>query len=150
MEDDDEDVFREDSLWHLPFKDIKSENRATQTPGPALLLGNGMLPCGLAQEPRQVFHGNAALRLQSVHLERLGEAMAEDQWGQAHRPQQPAARSVEVEIGQKLQMIGDQFHQEQLQLFQRNQRQQQQPVLWRLAWALYTLLFERPAGEGPR
>ncbi|KAL2098650.1 hypothetical protein ACEWY4_005130 [Coilia grayii] len=139
MEDEDEDVFGDVSNWHTPFREIKetkSEDRATQTPGPALLLGNGMLPCGLAEEPRRIFHGNAALRLlHPPHLERVGRAMAEDQWGRADRPRQPAARSVEVEIGQKLQMIGDQFHQEQLQLFQRNQRHQRQPFWWRVAWA---------------
>ncbi|XP_012692194.2 BCL2 modifying factor 1 isoform X2 [Clupea harengus] len=152
MEDEDEDVFQDSAhTWHTPFreiKEVKSENRATQTPSPALLLGSGMLPCGLAEEPRRLFRGNAALRLS--HFERVGEAMAEDQWGPADPPRQPAARSVEAEIGQKLQMIGDQFHQEHLQLFQINQRHQRQPFLWRLAWALYTLFIERPEGGRPR
>lgn len=61
MEDEDEDVFVDRSPWQTPFsgeiKDVKLENRATQTPGPTLLLGNGMLPCGIAQEPRQLYHG---------------------------------------------------------------------------------------------
>ncbi|XP_063039725.1 uncharacterized protein LOC134434960 [Engraulis encrasicolus] len=151
-----------------------TEDRATQAPeiqpapggghpGPALLLGNGMLPCGLAEEPRRLFHGNAAFRLlQPPHPgEPMVMAMEQEQWGHADHPRQPAdhprqpadharqpgARNVEVEIGQKLQRIGDQFHQEHLQLFQRNQRHRRQPLWWRVAWAVYSLLFERPAVE---
>lgn len=65
--------------------------------------------------------GSAALQLlRSAHIERVSETMAEDQWGHVDPPQQPVARSVEVEIGQKLQLIGDQFHQEQLQLVRKH------------------------------
>uniref|UniRef100_A0AAY4CKH2 Uncharacterized protein n=1 Tax=Denticeps clupeoides TaxID=299321 RepID=A0AAY4CKH2_9TELE len=145
MEDEDEDVFSgHPHLWHTHFREIKYKDRGTQTPGPALSLGNGMLPFGLAEEPRRLFHGNAAFRLHfPAHFERVGEAMPEDQQGQADRHHQWP--SVEAQIGQKLQMIGDQFHQEHVQQHHRNQRWRRQPFLWRLAFALYTLIFERDA-----
>lgn len=58
MDDDDDDVFHTDPLtYQPPFRDIKCENRGTQTPGPALVQGVNMLPCGVAHEPRRLFYG---------------------------------------------------------------------------------------------
>ncbi|XP_023658180.1 BCL2 modifying factor 2 [Paramormyrops kingsleyae] len=139
MDDDDDDVFHTDPLtYQPPFRDIKCENRGTQTPGPALVQGLNMLPCGVGQEPRRLFYGSAGLRLHFPALSVPGGHPPQEERQPDDRPQP----SAEVRIGQKLQMIGDQFHQDQLQLYHRNQRNQQ-PVWWRLVMALCGLLFER-------
>ncbi|XP_029937794.1 BCL2 modifying factor 1 isoform X2 [Myripristis murdjan] len=146
MDDEEDDVFEPDlHCWRTTFREIKCEDRGTQTPGPALTLANGMLPCGVAEEPRPLFY---------AHFELVGDQEArqqereEEQNGMEQRPrQQPVARSVEARIGQKLQLIGDQFHREHLQLYHRNQRNQG-PLWWRLASALLNLLFDRGAFAG--
>ncbi|KAK1805605.1 hypothetical protein P4O66_019888, partial [Electrophorus voltai] len=48
--------------------------------------------------------------------------------------------SVEVQIGRKLREIGDQFHEEHLQLFLQYQRAQL-PGWWHIAMTLYNFLF---------
>ncbi|GLD74218.1 bcl-2-modifying factor [Lates japonicus] len=109
-----------------------------------------MLPCGVEEEPRPLFYGNAGFRLHfPAHFELAGDQEARRQESEEERnrmeqlPQrQPVARSVEACIGQKLQLIGDQFHREHLQLYHRNQRNQG-PLWWRLAAALLSLLFDR-------
>ena len=45
--------------WRTTFREIKCEDRGTQTPGPVLASTNGMLPCGVAEEPRPLFYGEA-------------------------------------------------------------------------------------------
>ncbi|XP_040917251.1 BCL2 modifying factor 1 [Toxotes jaculatrix] len=151
MDDEEDDVFEPDPhFWRTTFREIKCEDRGTQTPGPALALNNGMLPCGVAEEPRPLFYGNAGFRLHfPAHFELVGDQEArqqeseEEQNGMEQLPRrQPVARSVEACIGQKLQLIGDQFHREHLQLYHRNQRNQG-PLWWRLAAALLSLLFDR-------
>ncbi|XP_044021503.1 bcl-2-modifying factor-like isoform X6 [Siniperca chuatsi] len=125
MDDEEDDVFEPDPLcWRTTFREVKCEDRGTQTPGPALALYNGMLPCGVAEEPRPLFYGNAGFRLHfPAHFELVGDQEArrqeseEEQNGMQPPQQQPVARSVEACIGQKLQLIGDQFHREHLQLF---------------------------------
>lgn len=63
MEDEEDDVFEPDHhSWHTTFQEIKCEDRGTQTPGPALAPYNGMLPYGVAEEPRQLFYGEAENR----------------------------------------------------------------------------------------
>uniref|UniRef100_A0A672JX19 BCL2 modifying factor 1 n=1 Tax=Sinocyclocheilus grahami TaxID=75366 RepID=A0A672JX19_SINGR len=57
----------------------------------------------------------------------------------APRPEQ----SVETLIGQKLQLIGDQFYQEHM-MHHGNQRNQE-PLWWRVTVAFYTLVFGREA-----
>ncbi|XP_020775478.1 bcl-2-modifying factor [Boleophthalmus pectinirostris] len=152
MEDEEDDVFEPDlHCWHTTFRQIKCEDRATQTPGPALAPNKGMLPCGVAEEPRPLFYGNAGFRLHfPAHFE-LGEDQEasgslqerEMQNGREPLPRQPvAARSMEACIGHKLQLIGDQFHRDHLQRYHQNQRNQG-PVWWRLAAALLSLLFDR-------
>lgn len=71
--------------------------------------------------------GNAGFRLHfPAHFELVGDLEArrqeseEEQNGMQQLPRQPpVARSVEACIGQKLQLIGDQFHREHLQLVRR-------------------------------
>lgn len=84
--------------------------------------------------------GNAGFRLHfPAHFELVGdqEARRQDSGGeqsgmeQLPRPQ-PVARSVEACIGQKLQLIGDQFHREHLQLVRRKCASSQ--TLWPLVW----------------
>eukprot|EP00064_Thunnus_orientalis_P004161 superscaffoldBa00000371_g4172 len=149
MDDEEDDVFEPDP-WRTTFREIKCEDRGTQTPGPVLAPTNGMLPCGVAEEPRPLFYGYAGFRLHfPAHFELVGDQEArpqgseEERNGMEQRPRQhPVARSMEACIGQKLQLIGDQFHREHLQLYHRNQRNQG-PLLWRLATALLSLLFDR-------
>lgn len=58
MDDEEDDVFEPDlHCWHTTFREIKCEDRATQIPGPTLAPNNGMLPCGVAEEPRTLFYG---------------------------------------------------------------------------------------------
>ncbi|MEQ2181122.1 hypothetical protein GOODEAATRI_008103 [Goodea atripinnis] len=104
MEDEEDDVFEPDpNCWRTPFREIKCEDRGTQTPGPGLAPHNGMLPCGVVEEPRPLFYDFDARR--PVEQNRM-----------EHLPlDQPAALSLEACIGQKLQLIGDQFHREHLQ-----------------------------------
>lgn len=154
MDDEEDDVFEPDPhCWRTSFREIKCDDRGTQTPGPALAPNNGMLPCGVAEEPRPLFYGNAGFRLHfpaNFELVRdQGERRQESQQQQQQQRsrmepprQQPVARSVEACIGQKLQLIGDQFHREHLQLYHRNQRNQG-PLWWRLGAALLSLLFDR-------
>lgn len=60
MDDEEDDVFEPDPhSWRTTFREVKCEDRGTQTPGPALALNNGMLPCGVAKEPRPLFYGEA-------------------------------------------------------------------------------------------
>ncbi|XP_061897996.1 bcl-2-modifying factor-like isoform X2 [Entelurus aequoreus] len=148
MEDEEDDVFEPDPhCWHTTFKEIKCEERATQTPGPVLASNYGMLPCGVAEEPRPLFYGNAGFRLHfPANFELVRDQVvplleSEDRMEQL-RQRQPVPRSVEVCIGQKLQLIGDQFHREQLQLYHRNQRNQRGLLWWRLATALLGLIFD--------
>uniref|UniRef100_A0A3P9JM35 Bcl2 modifying factor 2 n=3 Tax=Oryzias latipes TaxID=8090 RepID=A0A3P9JM35_ORYLA len=158
MDDEEDDVFEPDpNKWRTTARKIKCEDRGTQTPGPALVPNNGMLLCGLAEEPRPLFYGNAGFRLHfPARFELAGDLEVRRHDREAERRgmerlprQQPVARSTEACIAQKLQLIGDQFHRERLQLYHRNQRNQG-PVWWRLATALVSLLFDRGfiAGAG--
>ncbi|XP_036406532.1 bcl-2-modifying factor-like [Megalops cyprinoides] len=144
MDDEEDEVFRPISrCWGAPFGEIKYEDRGTQTPSPALRAGGGMLPYGVAREPRRLFYGNAGFRL---HFPALFEARA---WNREHdrgveeeQQEGQPEQSSEVRIGRNLQLIGDQFHQERVQLYHRTYRNQH-PVWWRMAMAFYSFLFER-------
>ncbi|KAL4656433.1 bcl-2-modifying factor isoform X1 [Arapaima gigas] len=143
MEDEEDDVFPPNMRWGSHFREIKHEDRSTQTPGPALVHRFNMLPCGVPHEPRRLFYGNVGFRLHfPAQFERAGNPEQVNEQGQRNRPEPHLRPNAEVRIGRKLQMIGDQFHQDQVQLYRRNQRNQR-PVWWRLVLALYTLLFER-------
>ncbi|XP_047202001.1 bcl-2-modifying factor-like isoform X2 [Girardinichthys multiradiatus] len=111
MEDEEDDVFEPDpSCWRTPFREIKCEDRGTQTPSPGLAPHNGMLPCGVVEEPRPLFYAHFEL------VRDFDARRPEEQNRMEHLPlDQPAALSLEACIGQKLQLIGDQFHREHLQ-----------------------------------
>ncbi|XP_034015274.1 bcl-2-modifying factor-like [Thalassophryne amazonica] len=151
MDDEEDDVFEPDlRCWRTAFREIKCEERSTQTPGPALSLTNGMLPCGISEEPISLFYGSAGFLLHlPAHFElvrgpdarRLESPEQENRMEQRHL-QQPAAHSVEACIGQKLQLIGDQLHREHLQRYHQNQRNRG-PLWWRLAVALLGILLDR-------
>ncbi|KAI1897904.1 hypothetical protein AGOR_G00088080, partial [Albula goreensis] len=149
MDDEEDEVFRPVSrCWGAPFREIKYEDRGTQTPSPPLRPRGSMLPCGTSQEPRRLFYGNAGFRLHFPalfeHMEDPAPERNPDQnqnWERQPQQQQPEL-SCEVRIGQNLQLIGDQFHQERVQLYHRTQRNLQ-PAWWRTVAALYSLLFER-------
>ncbi|CAL8295072.1 unnamed protein product [Arctogadus glacialis] len=134
MDEDEDDVFEPDSyLSHTTIREIKCKDRGTQTNGPALVSANGMLPCGGNTQPRHLFHGNAGFRSHFPAPFELGGEQQEEQrrgmeremdaelWRMQQQQQQqqhqrqPAALSVEAHIGQKLRVIGDQFHGENLQ-----------------------------------
>ncbi|KAG7328107.1 hypothetical protein KOW79_008051 [Hemibagrus wyckioides] len=142
MDEDEDDVFGPVSQC---WPSSNREDHSTQTPGSSTTRLNGMLPCGVAEEPRRLFYGSAGLLLltpsaRSDHVE--GAMFPENQ------PHRRPVHSVEAQIGQKLQMIGDQFYQEHM-LQHRNQRNQW-PFWLRLASALYALLFDgEPAVRRP-
>ncbi|KAI4902038.1 hypothetical protein NFI96_033098, partial [Prochilodus magdalenae] len=116
MDEDEDDVFVMDTPhWRSSIREIKQENRGTQTPGRPLARPNGMLPCGVSEEPTRLFYGSAGLLLLAppARPEHTEHAMLqEDQ--RAMEPRRRPAHRVEVQIGQKLQMIGDQFYQEHM------------------------------------
>ncbi|XP_055361926.1 BCL2 modifying factor 1 isoform X2 [Betta splendens] len=123
MDDEEDDVFEPDPhCWRTTFREITCQDQGTQTPGPAP--PNGMLPCGVAEEPRPLFYGNAGFRLHfPAHFELVGDTRARRQEAEEERSameplprQPPPERSTEACIGQKLQLIGDQFHREHLRL----------------------------------
>uniref|UniRef100_A0A8B9LV03 Uncharacterized protein n=1 Tax=Astyanax mexicanus TaxID=7994 RepID=A0A8B9LV03_ASTMX len=116
MDDEEDDVFVTDpEPWRSPISVIKQEERGTQTPGRPPARTNGMLPCGISEEPRRLFYGSAGLLLlaPSARSERVGDAMFREEH-RAVEPRRRPAHSVEARIGQKLQMIGDQFYQEHM------------------------------------
>lgn len=74
MDDEEDDVFQPDPYsWRTAFQEIKCEDRGTQTPGPTLAPHSGMLPCGVAEEPRLLFYGEAG---DTLHFTRERGTMA--------------------------------------------------------------------------
>lgn len=74
MDDEEDDVFQPDPYsWRTTFQEIKCEDRGTQTPGPTLAPHSGMLPCGVAEEPRLLFYGEAG---DTLHFTRERGTMA--------------------------------------------------------------------------
>ncbi|XP_071772526.1 BCL2 modifying factor 2 [Centroberyx gerrardi] len=173
MDDEEEDMSRPISqLWGTPFRDIKYEDRATQTAaGQALVavtaaastsqshnnnsIGINALPCRSLQQPHILFHGNAGFRshfpAQFEPMEDRGERQIEEEAEEgrgeeddrmAERPEGQAGVSVEAQIGRKLREIGDKFHQDHVELFLRHQRQNL-PAWMRLTMALFGFLFPR-------
>lgn len=58
MDEDEDDVFETDTqYWRSSIREIKQEERGTQTPGQPPARLNGMLPCGVSEEPRRLFYG---------------------------------------------------------------------------------------------
>lgn len=74
MDDDEDDVFQPSILiWNTNFREIKYEDRGTQTPSPALGQDDNMLPCGVAHEPRRLFYGRGRWdsRVSRVYLSKF-------------------------------------------------------------------------------
>ncbi|XP_029590258.1 uncharacterized protein LOC115175166 [Salmo trutta] len=136
---------------------------------------NNTLPCGVQDnhQARMLLHGNAGFCLhfpaqfepmddQGERQNDVGEGRREDDDDEEERRrmeerldeervEDSTADSTEVRIGRKLREIGDQFHQDHVQLFLRHQRDVL-PVWIRLTMALYGFLFNRgpPAIPRPR
>ncbi|CAM4642161.1 unnamed protein product [Leuciscus chuanchicus] len=112
--------------WPSSRLQIKpSETAGCPAPSP-----NGMLTCGV-HEPRRFLYGLAP----------PGRSQPTDTLRRDNEPMDPLR--VETRIGQKLQLIGDQFYQEHM-MRHRNQRNRE-PLWRRVANAFYTLLFGRDA-----
>ncbi|XP_071019671.1 uncharacterized protein [Oncorhynchus clarkii lewisi] len=130
---------------------------------------NNTLPCGL-QDNRQAImrlHGNAGFCLhfpaqfepmddQGERQNDEGEGRREDDDDEEERrrmeerlDEERVEDSTEVRIGRKLREIGDQFHQDHVQLFLRHQRDVL-PVWMHLTMALYGFLFNRGPPAIPR
>ncbi|XP_058605858.1 BCL2 modifying factor 1 isoform X2 [Onychostoma macrolepis] len=107
MDEDEDDVHRK-GLQRWPSSHIQIKQ--TETTGRTPLLPNGMLPCRVHVEPRRLLYGNAGLLLLAPpSRSRPPDAVLR----QNPRVMDPA-ESVETLIGQKLQLIGDQFYQEHM------------------------------------
>ncbi|KAK9960286.1 hypothetical protein ABG768_010359 [Culter alburnus] len=140
MDEDEDDVCRK-GLQRWPSSHVQI--KPTETSGRPPLSPNGMLPCRV-HEPRRFLYGNAGLLLLAPPSRSQPPDVARRENVQPMDPPAPRpAHSVETLIGQKLQLIGDQFYQEHM-MHHRNQRNQE-PLWWRVAVAFYTLLFRRDA-----
>ncbi|KAL1257361.1 hypothetical protein QQF64_010605 [Cirrhinus molitorella] len=141
--DEDEDDVRRKGLQHWPSSHLQIKQ--TETAGRPPLSPNGMLPCRVRVEPTRFFYGNAGLLLLAPPSRPRPPDVV---FRQNLRTMDPAAprpeQSVETLIGQKLQLIGDQFYQEHM-THHRNQRNGD-PLWWRVAVAVYTLFFGGEAG----
>ena len=56
-EDEDDEFVMDTQYWRSSIREIKQEERGTQTPGRPPARPNGMLPCGVSEEPRRLFYG---------------------------------------------------------------------------------------------
>uniref|UniRef100_A0A8C2DF64 BCL2 modifying factor 1 n=1 Tax=Cyprinus carpio TaxID=7962 RepID=A0A8C2DF64_CYPCA len=136
MDEDEDDVHRK-GLQHWPSSQVQIKQ--TETAGRAPVSPNSMLPCRVHVEPRRFLYGNAGLLL----LASLGRSRPPHVVLRQNLRMMDPEESVETLIGQKLQLIGDQFYQEHM-MHHRNQRNRE-PLWWRVALAVYTLLFGREA-----
>ncbi|KAM9553378.1 bcl-2-modifying factor-like [Salvelinus alpinus] len=123
---------------------------------------NNNFPCGLQDnlQGRILFHGNAGFRLhfparfepmddRGERQNEEGRREDEERRRMEERPEEERVEdSAEARIGRKLREIGDQLHQEHVQLFLRHQRDVL-PVWIRLTMALYGFLFNREAPAVP-
>ncbi|XP_040416280.1 bcl-2-modifying factor isoform X1 [Cygnus olor] len=83
----------------------EQQDKATQTLSPSSSSQDVMLPCGVTEEPRRLFYGNAGYRL---HVPPVGFALDRHLQEEPQEGQQEAR--AEVQIARKLQCIADQFH----------------------------------------
>ncbi|XP_068255703.1 bcl-2-modifying factor isoform X1 [Nyctibius grandis] len=108
----------------------EQQDKATQTLSPSSSSQDVMLPCGVTEEPRRLFYGNAGYRL---HVPPVGFAL------DPHLPEEPQEGQrearAEVQIARKLQCIADQFHRLHIQRHQQNRNQ----VWWQLFLFLHNL-----------
>lgn len=97
MDDEEDDVFQPDSYsWRTSFQEIKGEHRGTQTPGPTLAPHSGMLPCGVAEEPRLLFYGEAG---GTPHFTSEGGTVALCVITRVIKPQRETVRKLPCETG---------------------------------------------------
>ncbi|RXN14178.1 bcl-2-modifying factor isoform X1 [Labeo rohita] len=111
--DEEEDDVRRKGVQRWPSSHLQIKQ--TETAGRPPLSSNGMLPCRVRVEPTRFLYGNAGLLL----LAPPGRSQPPDVvLRQNLRTMDPVAprpeQSVETLIGQKLQLIGDQFYQEHM------------------------------------
>ncbi|XP_057199027.1 BCL2 modifying factor 1 isoform X4 [Triplophysa rosa] len=116
MDEDEDDVFGKAlQRWPSSHRQIKQTERGPQTVGRPPAPPNGMLPCRMHGERRRLLNGNAGLLLLAppARSPPLDIALQENL-----QPMDPPAprppQSVETLIGQKLQLIGDQFYKEHM------------------------------------
>ncbi|XP_071600494.1 bcl-2-modifying factor isoform X6 [Heliangelus exortis] len=83
----------------------EQQDKATQTLSPSSSSQDVMLPCGVTEEPRRLFYGNAGYRL---HVPPGGFALDPHLREEPQEGQQETR--AEVQIARKLQCIADQFH----------------------------------------
>ncbi|XP_064514482.1 bcl-2-modifying factor isoform X3 [Pseudopipra pipra] len=83
----------------------EQQDKATQTLSPSSSSQDVMLPCGVTEEPRRLFYGNAGYRL---HVPPAGFGLDPHLQEEPQESQQEAR--AEVQIARKLQCIADQFH----------------------------------------
>ncbi|XP_010287906.1 PREDICTED: bcl-2-modifying factor [Phaethon lepturus] len=83
----------------------EQQDKATQTLSPSSSSQDVMLPCGVTEEPRRLFYGNAGYRL---HVPPVGFALDPHLQEEPQEGQREAR--AEVQIARKLQCIADQFH----------------------------------------
>ncbi|KAM6255520.1 bcl-2-modifying factor isoform 2-T3 [Spheniscus humboldti] len=91
----------------------EQQDKATQTLSPSSSSQDVMLPCGVTEEPRRLFYGNAGYRL---HVPPVGFAL--DPHLQEEPPEGQREVRAEVQIARKLQCIADQFHRLHIQRMQ--------------------------------
>ncbi|KAM9421519.1 bcl-2-modifying factor-like isoform 2-T3 [Salvelinus alpinus] len=134
---------------------------------------NNTLPCGVQDnhQARMLLHGNAGFCLhypaRFEPVDDQGERQNDEVEGRREddddeeerrrleerldeeRVEDSTEDSTEVRVGRKLREIGDQFHQDHVQLFLRHQRDVL-PVWMRLTMTLYGFLFNRGPPAIPR
>ncbi|XP_075610263.1 bcl-2-modifying factor isoform X7 [Balearica regulorum gibbericeps] len=91
----------------------EQQDKATQTLSPSSSSQDVMLPCGVTEEPRRLFYGNAGYRL---HIPPDGFALDPHLQEEPQEGQREAR--AEVQIARKLQCIADQFHRLHIQRMQ--------------------------------
>ncbi|XP_059411132.1 bcl-2-modifying factor-like [Carassius carassius] len=138
MDEDEDDVHRKGLR---PWPSSQVQLKQTETAGRPPASPSVMLPCPVHVEHTRFFYGSAGLLLLAPpSRSRPPDVVL---W-QNLRMMEPAARperSMETLIGQKLQLIGDQFYQEHM-MHHRNQRIQE-PLWRRVAMAVHTMVFGR-------
>ncbi|XP_026142539.1 uncharacterized protein LOC113117824 isoform X1 [Carassius auratus] len=109
--DEDEDDLHRKGLHHWPSSHVQI--KPSETAGRPPASPSVMLPCPVHVEHRRFLYGNAGLLL----LASLGRSRPPDVVLQQNLRVMDPAESVETLIGQKLQLIGDQFYQEHMMGF---------------------------------
>uniref|UniRef100_A0A9J7Z5T7 Bcl-2-modifying factor n=1 Tax=Cyprinus carpio carpio TaxID=630221 RepID=A0A9J7Z5T7_CYPCA len=107
MDEDEDDVHRK-GLQHWPSSQVQIKQ--TDTAGRAPVSPDSMLPCRVHVEPRRFLYGNAGLLL----LASLSRSRPPHVVLRQNLRMMDPEESVETLIGQKLQLIGDQFYQEHM------------------------------------